>query len=34
MIKEKGQKVILMGDPDFDMAAGKTSPDKERKVAL
>ena len=34
MIKEKGQKAILMGDPDFDLAAGNTSPDKETKVAL
>jgi len=34
MVKEKGQKAILMGDPDFDMIAGKTSPDKEIKVAL
>jgi len=34
MIKEKGQKAILMGDPDFDLAAEKTSPDKETKVAL
>ena len=34
MIKEKGQKAILMGDPDFNLAAGKTAQDKEKKVAL
>jgi CHAT domain-containing protein/tetratricopeptide (TPR) repeat protein len=34
MIKQKGQKAILMGDPDFDLAAGKISTDKETKVAL
>jgi CHAT domain-containing protein/Tfp pilus assembly protein PilF len=34
MVKEKGQKAILMGDPDFDLAAGKKSPDKNIKLAL
>ena len=32
MIKEKGQKAILLGDPDFDLAAGQASPDKEKTV--
>jgi CHAT domain-containing protein/Tfp pilus assembly protein PilF len=34
MIKEKGQKAILMGDPDFDLDTVKTLPDKDIKVAL
>ena len=34
MIKEKGQKAILMGDPDFNLAAENTLPEKEIKVAL
>jgi CHAT domain-containing protein/Flp pilus assembly protein TadD len=32
MIKEKGQKALLMGDPDFDLAAGPTSEVKERPM--
>ena len=28
MIKEKGQKTILMGDPDFDLAANQTTGEK------
>ena len=34
MVKEKGQKAILMGDPDFDLATGIKAPDTARKVAL
>ena len=30
MIKEKGQKALLMGDPDFDLAARQTSEDKTK----
>jgi CHAT domain-containing protein len=29
MVKEKGQKAILMGDPDFDLTTGKISQDKQ-----
>ncbi|MCG2741356.1 MAG: CHAT domain-containing protein, partial [Syntrophaceae bacterium] len=32
MIKEKGQKSLLMGDPDFDLATRQTSEDKERPL--
>jgi CHAT domain-containing protein len=32
MIKEKGQKALLLGDPDFDLAAGPASEDKERPL--
>ena len=30
IIKEKGQKALLMGDPDFDLAARQTSEDKTK----
>ena len=32
MIKEKGQKALLMGDPDFDLAAKQTTGEKERPL--
>ena len=32
MIKEKGQKTLLMGDPDFDLAAKQTTEEKERPL--
>ena len=32
MIKEKGQKALLMGDPDFDLAAGQATEEKERTL--
>ncbi len=32
MIKAKGKKALLLGDPDFDLAAGPTSTDKERPM--
>ncbi|MDO8724034.1 MAG: tetratricopeptide repeat protein [Syntrophales bacterium] len=32
MIKEKGQKALLMGDPDFDLAAKETTGEKERPL--
>ena len=32
MIKEKGQKSLLMGDPDFDLVAKQTTEEKERPL--
>ena len=32
MIKEKGQKALLMGDPDFDLAARQATEEKERPL--
>jgi CHAT domain-containing protein/type II secretory pathway pseudopilin PulG len=32
MIKEKGQKTLLIGDPDFDLAAKQTTGEKERPL--
>ncbi|MDO9229340.1 MAG: tetratricopeptide repeat protein [Syntrophales bacterium] len=32
MIKEKGQKSLLLGDPDFDLAAKQTTGEKERPL--
>ncbi|MFH1122924.1 MAG: CHAT domain-containing protein, partial [Pseudomonadota bacterium] len=32
MIKEKGQKTLLMGDPDFDLMAKQTTGEKERPL--
>ncbi|MFH1146747.1 MAG: tetratricopeptide repeat protein [Pseudomonadota bacterium] len=32
MIKEKGQKALLLGDPDFDLAAKLTTGEKERPL--
>jgi len=32
MIKEKGQKTLLLGDPDFDLAAKQTTGEKERPL--
>ena len=32
MIKEKGQKTLLLGDPDFDLVAKQTTGEKERPV--
>jgi len=32
MIKEKGQKTLLMGDPDFDLAAKQTAGENERPL--
>ncbi|MDP3097763.1 MAG: CHAT domain-containing protein, partial [Syntrophales bacterium] len=32
MIKEKGQKALLMGDPDFDLVAKQTTGEKERPL--
>ncbi len=34
MVKKNGHNALLMGDPDFDLASGATSQDKERTVAL
>ncbi|MDO8721860.1 MAG: CHAT domain-containing protein [Syntrophales bacterium] len=32
MVKEKGQKALLLGDPDFDLAAKQTTGEKERPL--